>query len=225
MEESIFKKVSESEKNNIFKLSVSAHVDFMIKGEGEQLYYLRVEEFDNGAMFICSRYNNSPSPNDEKGVLVSFIIEDERYYFQSELRNMPSGFQIAAPSDLFILHRRKQVRVKIPPAYKSVYNIIRHNEKVTFVDAAILDYSSGGLKLIYNEKKPKFQVGDNIRGVVRLGTRNPFEIDALIKYVAPDAAEQIFGIQFINITKLLETKLMTLTMDLHREILIKTNKK
>jgi c-di-GMP-binding flagellar brake protein YcgR len=113
----------------------------------------------------------------------------------------------------------------MPDAYGATYILMSHEGKKFFQDCAIKDISAGGMKLEVPIKHPEFRPGEVLRGSLRLGTRRPTEYEVEVRFTQKTETSHIVGVQFLNVDTILENRLLSLMMDLQRELFIKFPKK
>lgn len=222
----IFKRVHNSEKKKIFKDLKLNKTLVVVKSPDDNVFMMRVENMMEDKILTCSAPDVSKCPDQDQDVIVNFSVGYEKYFFQTKLTATPPIVLLDITTDLFILQRRKQARMTLPDSYQAGYNIIVHKNQPVFYELKVLDFSSGGCRLAFPTKTPYFYTNDVVEGVLRLGKRRPIELGGLVRhtFTTPDDNKlpQVFGLQFYPLDKTMESKLLTIFMDIQREISLTT---
>ena len=225
-----FKKVPNSEKKELFKLLVSSKVILLIKPESqdEVLNYQAINFYEGDLLLKAS--NDELKLNKPQSCFISFSIDDDRYYCTADvgpLGKNNEGAVLKLSADLYVLQRRKTLRIQIPKNYPGFFNVLEKNTSKVFIEGQLIDFSSGGVKVrvIQNKANVELKSGDLVKGSLHLNHRRPIELEAKIKHIKKENNSVVFGAQFTNLTKILENRMMILNMDLHREIFIKFSNK
>lgn len=225
MSQEIFKKLPQSEKKNVIKEMISDRIYVTVKGDEDDLMSYQAIGVENEFTLITAREKDNKRLISPQRVLVSFIRGDDRFFCQTIVQARADHFAFDLSGDMFILQRRKAARVFIPDTYRAEYNLIQMKGRAVYVETRIQDYSSGGLKIACAKAEPKLTVGDIYKGVMHLGNRRPLELEAEVRHiqnvVENDITFQIVGIRFVNLNPIIENKLITITMDLHREFFLR----
>lgn len=225
-EQVIFKKVALSEKKMLFREVADDKLQLAIRGtEQEGLFHLIAVQTEKDEVLLCHHTADSKGVTTQQKVFVNFSFKTEKYFFQTEL-NFQSGWAVIRTDvDLFQLQRRANARIDIPEKYDAAFILMKHGGKSYFLDCWVKDVSAGGFKLELPQEQPELKIGDRIKGTLRLGSRRPMEFEVEIRFVQKKEHEgktiQIAGVQFMNIDHLMENRLLSLMMDLQRELFVK----
>lgn len=223
MSREIFRKVPNSEKKALFRQAIDEKTVFFLKGGGEDIVIINLAEFLEHQLLVFQLTEGSPNLDSNQKVVVNFTIGENRYFFHSTAEIYGSRIHVPAQTDVYILQRRKSPRLEIPTGYPSGLNIIEYRGIVGLIECELMDFSTGGGRAIYRKHLPEFNIGDKLKVVVHLNHRRPIELEAEVRHVAHDylTAVQIFGLQFTNMTQLIENRLLVVFMDLQRELFVK----
>ncbi len=223
MRRQIFKKIALSEKKHLFQEGAKKRITFHAKGDGDELITLILTEFDNEHVLTLEYAASSPKLLAPQNVIFNFSHEDDRYFFQTQVDVYQEKVMIPARIDIFILQRRKAPRLDLPTEFPAGFNIIELKNKSCMYECQVLDFSSGGCRVQYSGHLPIFKVGDQLKGVLHLSHRRPMELSCEIKHhvLDKDKGLQVFGVQFLIKSSLLENRLLVLFMDLQRELFTK----
>ncbi len=219
----IFRKVPLSEKKALFRRGSQEKMPFYVKGDGDDLVILLLDEYVDGKMLAFDFAPNSPHLFSNQNVILNFSQGDDRYFFQAFAEVYDHRVHISADLDVYILQRRKSPRLEIPHSYPGGLNIISYQDKTVMYVCQLEDFSSGGCRIRYPGHLPVFKEGDQLRAVVHLNHRNPVELDCEVRHAVLDKASgtQTLGIQFKLKTTILENKMLVVFMDLQRELFVK----
>ena len=144
---------------------------------------------------------------------------------QTELAFESGWAVIQISGDLFQLQRRANARFIMPQGYPAVYILMEHEGKKYFVDCAVKDISAGGLKLEVPITHPDFRTGEVLRGSLRLGSRRAMELEVEVRFNLKGDKFHTVGAQFLNVDHVMENRLLSLMMDLQRELFLKYPKR
>ncbi len=219
---SIFKKVTRADKRECLQRAVAQAVPLTAKGSGELVFTLIAEHLMEGDILVCRLAEAPGEEQKSESYLIKFHLAEYSYFAQIQGNWQDGRVYLDCRADLFQLQRRKTTRVSLPGDYNAYFNVMEHLGQNVFYEARLLDYSSGGAKIIVTSPRIPFRAGDLFVGTLRLGHRGPTKLRAEVRYVAPPRTgfdEQILGIMFVKVDMTTEAKLMAFTMDLHREFL------
>ncbi|MES3037550.1 MAG: PilZ domain-containing protein [Bdellovibrionota bacterium] len=217
----MFKRMSVLEKKKIYDDFLKSQGIFLIKAETDEVIQAQVKRIEP-KVAICSLNTPLKEIPKETRVVVNFAVEDERYFIQTEMNLRGEQIFLDITADLFLLQRRKTVRLEIPPQMKAKMAIISYQGKVVYFEARVLDYSAGGARVSYATADPHFRVNEKMKVIFSFEGRQPFEVEGVVRhtFAKGDIPEvpQIFGIQFETGKGILQSKLAIVFMDLQREI-------
>lgn len=224
--QTIFKRVHLSEKKKIFREIVSKRLGVVIKLNDDNMIQVKADNMLEDKILTCRGLAENSLGMGEIPVIVNFSIGYEKYYFHTKMTASPPIALIDVTTDLFLLQRRKQARMILPDNYDAFYSIINHRNEAVLYELRILDFSSGGCRLSYPSKEPFFNTDEVVSGVLRLGKRRPIDMGGLVRHTFTKPTDgilpQVFGLQFHPLTKTMESKLLTIFMDIQREISLST---
>lgn len=224
--QNIFKRVAVSERKALFRSICQAKVNLSLKtSDGDDVFHLQAIQTEKDETLLCHHTADSKDKSGIMKVLANFIFEEERYFFQTDLEFSTGWAILKTDVDLFMLQRRANARIDLPPKYFANFNIIKYDGKAQFIECRIEDISAGGLKIVIPKAEPVLKIGDVLRGALRLGNRRPMELDIEVRFAqSKDEAGvkvQVAGVQFKEVDHLLENRLLSLMMDLQRELFLK----
>lgn len=220
--ELIFKRVAVSERKMIFREMAEDRCQISMKGaDHETVFHLIAVQTEKDETLLCHHTEDSKGVTQPQKVLMNFNFKSERYFMQSELAFESGWAVLQIGGDLFQLQRRANARLIIPPQYPAVYILISHEGKKFFVDCKVKDISAGGLKLEAPLTHPEFRAGEVLKGSLRLGNRRPMEFEVEVRFAQKNDTAHVVGVQFLNVDHILENRLLSLMMDLQRELFLK----
>ncbi len=224
--QNIFKRVAVSERKALFRDICQSKVTLSLKSsDGEDVFHLLAIQTEKDETLLCHHTADSKEMTGTMKVLANFMFEDERYFFQTDLEFSTGWAILITDVDLFMLQRRANARIDLPEKYFANFNIIKYDGKAQFVECRIEDISAGGLKITIPKAEPVLKIGDVLRGALRLGNRRPMELDIEVRFAQTKeqggVTVQVAGVQFKDVDHLLENRLLSLMMDLQRELFLK----
>lgn len=227
--QSIFKKVAVSERKALFRSVAADKLQISMKGSvNDEVFHLIAMQTEKDEALLCHYTADSKHITVAQTVTVNFLYKNERYFLQTELSFSAGWAVLKTDMDLFQLQRRASARIDIPAKYEAIFSILHYGGKVHFVETRVCDVSAGGLKIEF-VGKPELKLGDKLKGALRLGPRRAMEFEVEVRFAQKREVDgtqvQTAGLQFLNVTNILETRLLSLVMDLQRELFLKFPKK
>lgn len=224
--EMIFKKVAVSEKKMLFREIASDKVQVAVKGAlHEEIFHLIAIQTEKDEALMCHHTADSKGVTTAQKVIVNFSFKTERYFFQTELYFEAGWAILKIDTDLFQLQRRASARIDLPSQYDAKFILSQHGGKAYFLECRVRDISAGGFKMEIPGDKPEVKVGDQVKGTLRLGVRRPIEFTVEVRFAQKTERDgvikQTAGVQFMGIDHLMESRLLSLIMDLQRELFLK----
>lgn len=229
----IFKKLSDNERDRLFRDLADVRGEILCKGEGEDLYTLKVERIGQKKELYCLASSRTAVPKTEQDLLGNFFLGGERYFFRTPAEIHQEFITLRADCDVFHLQRRQNYRVKIPANYRALFGILSYDGKPLKLNAEILDLSTGGCKAQVKVSDLTVKEGTEIGGVLVFTDRDPIEIKGIIRHLKEipkvpglkEGMKQGFGVEFKDVPAPVEAKLFSITMDLHRQFFTRLNNK
>jgi c-di-GMP-binding flagellar brake protein YcgR len=225
----IFKKVAVSEKRLIIREMADDKSQVALKGDDESIFHLIAVQTEKDERLLCHHTADSKAHERAQKVLVNFSFKNERYFFQSELSFSLGWAVLGLETDLFQLQRRASARIELPNNYAGSFSLHSHAGRNYFIEAKVRDVSAGGIKIEFISSGQDLKMGDHIRGALKLGIRRAIDCELEVRHAMErehDGKTIVSaGLQFLNIDQNLENRLLSLMMDLQRELYIKYSKK
>lgn len=220
--EEIFSKVNDRERTRLFKDMASARTEVVCKGTASEVYHLHVERTTPKDQLVCSVPFGLKTPKNEPDLTCQVFIGGERYFFKSQVYLADTKVVLEPEKNLYHLQRRQSYRIKIPESYPAKIIISELNGMSIKLSAELYDLSSGGCRALMTAATPALKSGDHLKIHLFVGNREPIEVDGTIRHLqvenfATKTTTQTFGIELNNMSALVEGKLFSITMDLHRE--------
>lgn len=227
-QDSMFRRLHTSERKRVLQTLGQQKTEVIAKGSKDDLYTLFSKSFEKDKFLYCQLGKTDSSPAKNQSVVCNFNQGFERYFFQSGM-SVGETKVVLEPSEIYVLQRRRTVRMRIPEKYPLAnFNCIHMKGKAIFHELRAIDFSSGGVRVFHAGEEVPFEAGDKFLGILHLGKRKPLQMSGIVKHIIKrklwDVQGQIIGIQFDGLNKTMEIKLLTLFMDLHREIFVKNYK-
>lgn len=190
----------------------------------EDTFRLEASRIEGTARVVCVHKSGTSMPSPVPvAVIVSFSVGSDRYFLMTSLSNIGGGyFEVDFSKDIFHLQRRQSYRIRFPDNHKSTYEIGRLNSQPRTMTGGIWDISTGGVRLLFPHDRPLLTVDDVVEGVLNLGQRQPLSFKGQVRHVKferDDILRQIVGVEFLEMTTVMENRLFAITMELHRELL------
>jgi hypothetical protein len=157
-----------------------------------------------------------------KGELtLKFQAGTENYLCLTTFRSTKNKIIFQWKSRLFRLQRREYFRLRLPPSYKAFMLINKLNGVEIAHQGTLVDLGGGGCRIALKLNPEEWKVGDLIEGSLVLAQRTPIEISAQIRHRSPMTsakANTAVGFQFINMSAIVQNRIIAIVMDLYREL-------
>ncbi len=222
----IFKKISKTEKTELFQQLVEKHLEIIVKGDEDQFFYLIAKELSHGNRIECTAMAGMAMPKIHQAVIISIEAGDHRYYANTKLLAESAercSLDVSVP--VFQLQRRRSVRLPLPKEMPQSANIISLHGKTVFIPAVIDNFSAGGVRLKIEGTEHPILVGLELEIVMQISKKSPMQLIAQVRHISEALVEektvQMVGVQFLGLDKNMETRLMISLMDLQREVFLK----
>lgn len=227
--QNFFKKVAFSEKKKLLKALTEAQEPLLVKGDVEDFPFHLVPIQNEGMdAVLCHLTEDSKNVSDPQNILINFVQGEHRYFMQTVLKFRPGWAVVDTTGDLYQLQRRSSVRIDIPEEFNARFMIRHHGGQSYALEAAVENISAGGIKIRFTGVDPKLKMGDPMKGTLTVGIKRPIDFDLEVRFVGRKMVDrkvvQTIGLQFKNLERVMETKMLSLIMDIQHEIYIKTQK-
>ncbi|HRO67790.1 MAG TPA: PilZ domain-containing protein, partial [Pseudobdellovibrionaceae bacterium] len=144
------------------------------------------------------------------------------YYMTGRLSRRNDGlFSLQLEKKIFQLQRRQHFRLRIPDSYQAKYQLSRLNGAPSKLKIVVHDISAGGCRLFLPYHRPDLKSGDRIEGQFIMGGKPAIPATGEVRHVKVENLHgdeyQFVGVQFTDMTPALESRLIALVMELHRQ--------
>lgn len=144
------------------------------------------------------------------------------FFFKSTIAKDLKGFFITDTVQMFELKRRRHERFEIPADWSQSCNVFIENTKDLKLDARIIDISLSGVRLFLKAQLPDFKTEQKISFIFQIHKRGEVMVTGIVRFVKKDSNFfQTLGIEFQNLTPLLESKIQNTCEDLERNLKVK----
>lgn len=217
----IFKKIHVSDRKKLLKQIAEEKIAITCRHQETRFHIIGSLYQENEKLLLCLPTDDNPEGIDADCVM-HFEYDDQQYFFTSFLtKDAINRWLVPVSVDFFVLQRRSSARIDIPREYPAIFRIQKYNGEATFTDTRVVDVSAGGVKLQLSGAGLQIKDGDQIEGVLRLGTRTPISLKGEVRYLEknPEGGKpQVFGVMFLGVNKILENKLLTVLMNFQHEL-------
>lgn len=225
----IFTKISDSsEKNRLFLDLTSGKSDLLAKMPDPQseVFTLMAQQFKDQKIYckVMPIYFQLPAQGE---LTLYFFIGGEKYFLQTSYELHGDQVALNSTPPLFHLQRREDYRIRIPPNYRALLEIVSISGKTQKHSIPILDLSGGGCRVEINAKKINLKVQDELKGHLFLPDRSPIDVTASVRYLKEDSSGKNItacGLQFVSLAEPIKNRIVAVVMDLYREFFLGRSK-
>ena len=174
-----------------------------------------------GPLFYCQLRGETPPLKEE--VVLSFQLDVNRYFVKTvlEVSNDEEGVvYFSIEKGLYRLQRRSNFRVTLPSYYGAYFYCRQKNNQDFIEKLRVDDVSASGCQL-YMQSVRELNEGDHLIGTLSLGPDKPnLELTLTIKRKRAGTNGVGLGMQIEPSDKRLMSKLMSLVLEIHRELFL-----
>ncbi len=142
-------------------------------------------------------------------------IGTELFFFKTAIKADKKYFNIEAPFRVFKLVRRKNTRYIIPANWSQSGFIVSVEKKMLNSKIRLVDMSLSGIRIHVLTELPRYEKSQKITLQFKLHRRSMIVVDAVIQHVKHNyQGGQLLGVQFIQETPLVHSKIANICDDL-----------
>lgn len=189
--------------------------------EDNSTFLYRVARVVGSRVYLSALEETRPAKVGEEFRFI-FSLATGQYALVSIIASSSAGSVVIdySKSELLRLQRRDSFRIVIPPSISLEFYL---NSKLKpEYSMRVADVSLGGAAVRMNpEQLSQYWVGSSIKGSLAIHGRDPIELEGAIRHHFPkEQGEQTqkVGVQFLNLSIEQQRELLSLTLQLHREM-------
>lgn len=220
----IFTKVGPADSEKLLADLAENQAEISLKLQAlDDLVMARIQGRENGWNLVCRQEGSlSLPPGQPQEAVVSAQIGAEKYYMTGQLAPRNDGLlSLRLEHKIFQLQRRQHFRLRIPDSYQAKYQLSQLNRAPSKLKFIVHDISAGGCRLFLPHHRPELKSGDRLEGQLVLGGKAPLAAIGEARHVKVESLHgdhyQFVGVQFVEMTPALESRLVALVMELHRQ--------
>ncbi|QDK38504.1 flagellar brake protein [Bdellovibrio sp. NC01] len=225
--QSAFKNIAISDRKELFQNLVAEQGQLLLRGAGGESFHVKAIGIDD-EMLECQPTDDVQVKIQTQDVVVNLDFDNQRYFLKTYVRSENNKLYINTNVEVYQLQRRANVRVPIPEEFDALFTLHGHGGKKYFKDCTVKDVSAGGVRIEFSGEKPDLKIGDVVKGSLRLGARRAMEFDLEVRFVQKrehdNGTTYTAGTRFMEVDKVMETRMLQLMTDLQRELFIKSAK-
>lgn len=219
--QSIFKKLTPSEKRNLIEDIQTKGIPIFFKFEKTLVFKVRVRAGKSGGAFFAKKPDELHPLFDGEYATVIAAVAGERYFFSAMITIEKENVRIDLSIDIFRLQRRKYKRFSVPDNYPAFLSVKRVDGQACFFKSRIMDISEGGLRVGIPADLPNIESGQIIMGLFRLDERKGVEVRTYVRHVRKtpkDSYKQIIGLEFHDVSAYTKALVTNQILDLQRDL-------
>ncbi len=154
----------------------------------------------------------------------SFCIKmnSKVYFFKSQIFEDTKGIYFKDDICIYELRRRKDTRFELPLGWKQSCSIYAQMKKGLRLEARVLNISWSGIRLEVVPPFSEFLMNQEIQFSLQVHRRAELLCHGVIKYVKNNKnSGPVLGIEFINKSRLFDSKIQNICEDLLRYFILK----
>lgn len=224
----IFKRISDADEREKLAADVARlKPDLLCKAEAsEDTFLMEVSRLEKKFHLVCrSRTGAKPPISLPVAVILSFTIGTDRYFMTTNIKDVGGGYyDVDFSKEFFHLQRRQSYRIRLPDNHPGDLKVAVIGRPDSGLTGKLVDISSGGARMLLKHADPVLKMDDKVEGSIVIGRRAPITYEGVVRHVKVESRNpptQIIGVEFTNLTPLMEGKLFAITMELHRELFAK----
>lgn len=214
---------SSRERLELFQSLSQLKLDLLCKAQEDSLFSFKINSVDpkevRGRLVAIDKI-----PSQGGAAVMQVVLEQDRYFFNCELEISGNEASFKWDVPIYKLQRRSSFRIPIPESLEFSLNLIQLNGKAIFWEARVVDFSEGGIKCFLHDPDRQLSVADSLKLAVHAYHGKNLELEAVVRHAQKVAQyENIhlhYGIEFINVSASVKSKLVALSLDLQRRIVM-----
>ncbi len=157
-----------------------------------------------------------------------FHLDEGQFFFRTSIqKNAELGWQINPNVDLYWVQRREDHRKTIPKDLPFFFVLSKANQidfSTIHPRFSMADFSLGGLNFQANERYP-LKIDDQLDGELVYENTPPLAVKVKVRHVTDTLDRKPFiGASFENLDFVEQSRILSLSILIHREIFSKSNK-
>lgn len=225
--QSAFKNIAISDRKELFQNLAAEQGQLLLRSSKGESFHVKAVAL-NDDMLECQPTDDVQAKIESQDVVVNLDFDNQRYFLKTYVRSENGKLVINTNVDVYQLQRRANVRIPIPEEFDALFTLHAHGGKKYFKDCSVKDVSAGGVRIEFTGEKPDLKIGDIVTGTLRLGARRAMEFDLEVRFVQKrdhdNGTTYTAGTKFMEVDKVLETRMLQLITDLQRELFLKSAK-
>lgn len=217
----IFSKISEQQKIKLFERLAKSKGFLFCKMANDSMFKVKAYKLAKEKHLVCEKIEDFEEPSVFEKIVMNFTDDSDRYFFYSTLTSVAARlWEIDITTSVYKLQRRESYRIKIPPALKTTALLKNSTDGSPFASGTLLDLSSTGCKILLPGIMPVIP-GQIVTFDITIAKRPAFSVNGEIRHtqkMIEPTPQQTVGVKFKDVTTLLESKLFSITMELHRDL-------
>lgn len=217
-----FRKLNASEKKGILAELHERRETVLFKFPDSGVLRMRAEGRAWGESILGNRPATLGDSRRDQIVTGNFRLDGEFYFFTAKVRIQKKIVHLEIQDSIQKLVRRKNSRIKVPPAMALNLTTKRIGDRITFLRGPLQDVSLKGCRVAFHGKEVMPQKDEVVAGVLRFGSRLPIEFSAVVRHnrkVQKSHYDYIVGLEFVILSDV--ERFQSWLVDIHREIFSK----
>lgn len=148
---------------------------------------------------------------------VTFKIQlgTDVFFFKTTINTDGKYFFINLPFPIFKLVRRSSTRFAVPSGWSQSGSIILIDKKLYTSKVRWIDLSLSGIKVLVFGDLAGFEKMQQVKVIFKIHRRSEIQVSGFIRHITKQKTKgQIFGIEFVVESKLIQNKIQNLCDDL-----------
>lgn len=220
------------ERRKLFEQLIRAGGEIVCKGE-DSLFKLKPTQIQTGTSLQAEIEAIDVAPQEDLSAIGNFAIEADRYFFSGPLKIRGTQAELPLNCDVFRLQRRATLRITLSPQMGLFIAMTEFQERPVYVTVMVADISAGGARIYFGDlssqgqqKDPGLKSGSRFKAVIHPPSTRNIDVLCEVKHLHQSVLNQEavtqYGIEFIEQTQAQKNRLIALTMDLQRKLVLQS---
>lgn len=221
------------ERRKLFEQLIRAGGEIICKGE-DSLFKLKPNQILSGTILQAEIEVIDQAPQEDLSAIGNFAIEADRYFFSGLLKIQGKLAELPLNCDVFLLQRRKTLRLALPAQWGLFLAMTEFHGRPVYISVSATDISAGGARIYFAElsglvssKDPGLLAGARFKAVIHPPSTRTIEVLCEVKHVHHSVMDQQtvtqYGVEFVEQTLAQKNRLLALTMDLQRKLVLQND--
>lgn len=150
-----------------------------------------------------------------RNVTVMFHCGKDRYFLNTRIVRVPTGWRLKNCGDFYKLNRRGSFRVEVPASIQLGFNVISASGELCMTTARLVEFSAGGAQIRWPANASTIKKGSLLKGNLIWFRGRTVPVTAEVKHQMKPG---IFGVSFLFSDSVQANRLKLMSVELQQMV-------